>query len=294
MGNWRSLFLIWASAAKEACRLISQHCLSTSPAPVKLATDEKVPTIPRQLQTPPRQIAEVCGSGAALLPFEAYVLLTVLGRPSLVSEQDVTALGLGFTETYNNLLNCSLSGTSQVLDNATIVIPSPSMDISNHSYQATTTTNITSILIEEFTYLLVARGQSCTLCGANGSVLLFSNTSLSGRRQLQPIADLSNPEAITWYDAEQGAIVARKHLDESASVDQPISSSGVRILQNNLGCGCQGPNESAFTTLLNSAFFQNASQANTSGAINSTAINGIVGATQLIRTEPFAPHKVQD
>ena len=110
------------------------------------------------------------------------------GRPSLVSEADLTVLEELFVSAYNELINCPLSGTSLVLDNATIIYNG------NTNQQS----NTTDLPIQGITYLVVVQGRSCSFCGSSATVLLFQNASSSGfqngtrLRELRVLSDFQD------------------------------------------------------------------------------------------------------
>ena len=108
-----------------------------------------------------------CTNGTEVITFEVKLLLNLIGRPNLVSETDIAYLEESFVTAYNNLQNCSLPGTSRILDAALI----------NYIASNTTVLHYQETAIQEFAYLVVARGRSCNFCGNNATIFLFNNVS---------------------------------------------------------------------------------------------------------------------
>ena len=80
-----------------------------------------------------------CSDGTQAVPFEAYTLLTITGRPNLVSGGDLSNLEQSFVVAYNQLQNCSMpSGANRILDNATIISTSAMAAATNVSSTAST------------------------------------------------------------------------------------------------------------------------------------------------------------
>ena len=111
----QTLLLSWKSAASGYFTLIQQR-KNNVPVPSL--------TFPKQTQTSSAAFSATCPDGTAAVPFETKILLSLVGRPSLISTADTTLLEEGFVVAYNDLQNCTLSGTSQILDNATIILSS--------------------------------------------------------------------------------------------------------------------------------------------------------------------------
>ena len=75
----------------------------------------------RHLQASMTMFSGTCNDGTPAASFETFALLNLIGRPSLVSDNDLKILEETFVEAYNDLLNCTLPGASLTLDNATII-----------------------------------------------------------------------------------------------------------------------------------------------------------------------------
>ena len=150
----------------------------------------------RLLQSATTAFAVNCTDGTPALPFEAYTLLRIKGRPDLVSKQVIAVLEEGFIVAYNQLLNCSVSGTNRIIDNVTILSTSTALGATNQ-LNLTTTSSLSSI-IQEFGILFKAQGRSCNFCGTNATVFIFNNVSspsfgfqnYTHRRRLHEIGDL--------------------------------------------------------------------------------------------------------
>ena len=213
----------------------------------------------RQLQARTATLSGTCTDGASPIPFETYALLNLIERPSLVSENDLTLLEETFVEAYNDLLDCNLPGESMTLDNATII----SNSASNKTYP-TLPTNISTLLINKFTYLLIVRGRSCNVCSSNTSIVLFSNSSSSSHRELHKIPDKSKREI------PSSAIGSLK----------PIPSPLTRSMKIG-ACACQGPNESTFADRMSSLLLA-ASATNATTTNLSTVFTSVVGVSQLL------------
>ena len=108
-----------------------------------------------------------CASGAQPISFTDYVELNLTGKPSLVTSQDMRTLEHSFVRTYNQLFNCNMHGASRILDNVTIL----------NSTATATGTNPSSVKVQKFTYLVVARGRTCNYCTQIPTIILFRNDS---------------------------------------------------------------------------------------------------------------------
>ena len=73
-----------------------------------------------------------CTDGSPAEVFEVRALLGLIGKPSLVSDSDIALLEEGFTLTYNELLDCSLSEASRVLDKAVIIYNGTTTNTTNN------------------------------------------------------------------------------------------------------------------------------------------------------------------
>ena len=117
-----------------------------------------------------------CTDGTPAISFEAQTLLSLIGKPSLVSEADIAVLEESFVVAYNELETCTSLGTGRILDKATIIYDGILTTNTNVSVSASSA----NLPMKAFTYLLIAQGRSCNFCGPTSSILLFDNASSSG------------------------------------------------------------------------------------------------------------------
>ena len=273
----------------------------------------------RHLQASMTMFSGTCNDGTPAASFETFALLNLIGRPSLVSDNDLKILEETFVEAYNDLLNCTLPGASLTLDNATIISNSDS-----NTTNATLPTNTSSPSIQQFTYLVIAHGRSCDLCGSNTSTILFSNSSPSGRRELDQKIDKSKleipnvassslkpvpkfmgqtmpPDEIqSGYPIKQVVENRGKVLPQEQGSKLPGEQDAAKTRQMGAGgvtghqdaksltrrmktraCACRGPNESAFVDRMSSLLFA-ASATNATTTNISDVFTSIVGASQLL------------
>ena len=196
------IYQVWLLnlAALSALALEAQRDFSSLVSRVR---DRLVSLDVQQSSLSSPKFSQNCSDGAPAASFEVQSLLSLFGKPSLVSEADIAALEEAFVVAYNELQTCSVLGTSRTLDKATVIYNATSNADTNQSYP--TTAN--SLTIHGFTYLLIAQGRSCNFCGTNATILLFSNVSGSGSqvgtRSLKKFAHMGNDFSIKTHGISQ-------------------------------------------------------------------------------------------